>query len=72
MLTTHHNGVEREMTADEITEYEATVAAAQADRATAEATKAAKEAIRTAALAKLGLTDDEIAVLFGADGYRNS
>lgn len=65
MPTTHHNGVEREMTADEIAEYEATVAAAQAEREAAEAAKAAKEAARAAALAKLGLTADEIAALFG-------
>ena len=51
----------REATAEE-------AAAIDAQRAEAEAAKqaaAAKETIRAAALAKLGLTADEIAALFG-------
>lgn len=53
--------VVREATADE-------AAALNAQRAQAEAAEqaaAAKEAARAAALAKLGLTADEIAALFG-------
>jgi len=51
----------REATAEE-------AAVIEAQRAEVEAAKqaaAAKEAMRAAALAKLGLTDDEIAALFG-------
>lgn len=53
--------VVREATAEE-------AAVIEAQRAEVEAAKqaaAAKEAMRAAALAKLGLTDDEIAALFG-------
>ena len=54
---------------DEVREATAEEAAAiDAQRAAAEAAKdaaAAKEATRAAALAKLGLTADEIAALFG-------
>lgn len=65
MLTTHHNGVEREMTEQELAEFQATVAAAQAAAAQAQAEADAKAATRVAVLAKLGLTADEIAALFG-------
>lgn len=57
----HDNGVDRDATAEEIVEIEAreaeAVAAAQA--------AAEKAALRETALAKLGLTADEAAALFG-------
>ena len=51
----------REATAEEAAAIDAQQAAAKA----AEDAAAAKEATRAAALAKLGLTADEIAALFG-------
>lgn len=65
MFNAHHNGSEREMTPKEITEYEITVASAQAEREALEEAKAAKQLARAAALTKLGLTADEVAALFG-------
>lgn len=53
--------VVREATAEEAAAIDAQRAADQ----TAKQAAAAKEATRAAALAKLGLTDDEIAALFG-------
>lgn len=63
-MSTHivnDNGIDREATADEISEIEQR--AIQAAQAKAEAD--AKAATRAAALAKLGLTADEITALFG-------
>jgi hypothetical protein len=58
--------IEREMTAEELTQYEADQAA-EAARLAAEATKAAEEAERLSAklaiYAKLGLTEEEINIL---------
>ena len=51
----------REMTDDEYAKYQAL----QSEVAEREAANAEKAAIRAAALAKLGLTADEIAALFG-------
>jgi len=51
--------IEREMTADELTQWESDQANAQ-ERAAAEATKAADKA---ALLEKLGITDDEAKLL---------
>jgi hypothetical protein len=65
MPITNYNGIEREMTEQEIAEYEATVAEAQAASAQAEADREAKEQARAAVLAKLGLTADEAAALLG-------
>lgn len=59
------NGVDREMTADEIAAYQAAQKPIDDAIMEREAAKTAKEAARAAALAKLGLTDDEIAALFG-------
>lgn len=51
----------REATAEEA----AVIDAQQAEAEAAEAAKVAKETARSAALAKLGLTADEVAALFG-------
>ena len=59
----HINGVEREATKDEIAEIEATRAEAQAEANANKQTEAAKQALKTATLAKLGLTADEVAAL---------
>lgn len=58
--------IEREMTAEELTQYEADIAS-QAAQQEAEAQKAAEEAARLSAklaiYAKLGLTEEEINTL---------
>ena len=59
------NGIHREMTADEIANYEATIKAHEEAKAAAKAEADAKAAIRAAILAKLGLTADEAAALLG-------
>ena len=53
------------LTAEEIAELEAAAAKAEADRVAAEAAAAAKAAERAAILEKLGLTEEEAAVLLG-------
>ena len=68
MPITHNNGIEREMTTDEIAEHDLTLADAmqrrEAAEAAAEAAAAAKQSAR-AKLKLLGLTDAEIAALVG-------
>lgn len=59
------NGTDRDMTAEEAAEYHAWVAQQQADNAANQAADEARAAARASALAKLGLTADEIAALFG-------
>ena len=58
------NGIERDMTPDEIANYEAVIATAEADKAAIQAKAQARASARTK-LAALGLTDDEIAALVG-------
>ena len=59
------NGVDRDMTAEEIATYEANMALIEADqKANAEAEAAALEA-RKAPLRRLGLTEDEIDTVLG-------
>jgi len=53
------------LTADEIAELEAAAAQAEADRLEAEKAAADKAAARAAILEKLGLSDEEAAVLLG-------
>ena len=53
--------IEREMNADELAEFEARLAKAEAEAAEA----AAKEAARQALLDKLGITADEAKLLLG-------
>ena len=59
------NGIDRDMTPEEQTAHETAVASAVAEQIAIDKIAAAKEATRAAALAKLGLTADEIAALFG-------
>lgn len=56
---------EIELTAEEVAELEASAAKAEAERIAAEEEKAAKEAARADILKKLGLTEEEAAVLLG-------
>jgi hypothetical protein len=56
--------IERPLTADEIAANEAAAAQAEADRVAAEAEAATKAEAKSAVLAKLGLTADEVAALF--------
>ena len=53
------------LTAEEIAELEAAAAKAEADRLAAEKAAAEKAAARAEILAKLGLTEEEAAVLLG-------
>ena len=64
-LQINDNGIDRPMTTDEETAHLAWAETAQAEAEAAKQAAAAKEATRAAALAKLGLTADEIAALFG-------
>jgi len=59
------NGVDRDMTADELAEFEALCRDLKAQAQAADA-KAAAVASGRAKLAALGLTDAEIAAFFGA------
>ena len=60
-MKTTNNGVLREMTAQEITEYDATIAEAQKQTDA----QTARQVARQAVLDKLGLTADEAAALLG-------
>lgn len=59
----HINGIEREATKEEIAEIEATRAEAQAEADANKQAEADRQALKTATLAKLGLTADEVAAL---------
>ena len=59
----NENGVDREMTADEIEIYETAIAEAQAQKDAQAQADADRQALKTATLAKLGLTADEVAAL---------
>ena len=59
------NGVDRDMTAQEIAEYQATAETMRAEDEVRQVEVEAKAALRESALAKLGLTADEVAALFG-------
>jgi hypothetical protein len=58
------NGIDRDMTKEEVAEFDATKA--QIAKETKENAKieADRQALKTATLAKLGLTADEVAALF--------
>lgn len=58
------NGIERDMTADEITAFDETLAQTAKDNIALEKTKAEKEKAKQAVIDKLGLTADEVAALF--------
>ena len=57
------NGTDREMTPDEILEYEAWQKVAQKEDKAKEKIIAERQALKEATLAKLGLTADEVAAL---------
>lgn len=59
------NGVDRDMTPEEAAAYMTWSEQHQATVEENELAQAAKAAARTSALAKLGLTADEVAALFG-------
>jgi len=68
-MKTNDNGIDREMTASEIADYQKATADLLADQLAAEqaaADKAAAVASGRSKLAALGLTDDEINALLGA------
>ena len=57
------NGVERDMTKTELADYKAWALVAQAESEARAQADADRAALKTAALAKLGLTADEVAAL---------
>ena len=59
------NGIDRPMTKEEEAAHLAWAEIAQTEAEAVKQAAEAKEAIRVAALAKLGLTADEVAALFG-------
>ena len=65
MPITNYNGITREMTEQEIAEYEATVEANETNKAAQAAAQAAKALQRQKVLDKLGLTQDEAQALLG-------
>jgi hypothetical protein len=59
------NGVDREMTADELATYQANAALIEADQQTAAQAEADALEARKAPLRRLGLTEDEINTVLG-------
>jgi uncharacterized protein YgiM (DUF1202 family) len=59
----NENGVDREMTANEVELYETAIAETQAQKDAQAKAEADKQKLKTATLAKLGLTADEVAAL---------
>ena len=57
------NGTDRDMTAEEIETYNASIKAAQQEEKINADELADRQALKTATLAKLGLTADEVAAL---------
>ena len=57
------NGTDRDMTAEEIETYNASIEAAQQEEKVNADELADRQALKTATLAKLGLTADEVAAL---------
>ena len=64
-LKINDNGIDREMTTHEQTEYEAWSVTAQAETKASADKQTAKNAARQAVLDKLGLTADEAQALLG-------
>ena len=65
MTRTHQNGVDRDMTPNEETQYLHNVALMKAEEEQRNAVAETKNEARNAVLAKLGLTADEIIALLG-------
>ena len=59
----NENGVNREMTTDEIVIYETAIAKAQAQKDAQAQADADRQALKQETLTKLGLTADEVAAL---------
>jgi len=59
----NENGIDREMTADEVSIHETALAETQAQKDAQAKAETEKQALKTATLAKLGLTADEAAAL---------
>lgn len=59
----NENGVDREMTVDEVELYEAAMTENQKQKDAQAQADADRQALKTATLAKLGLTADEVAAL---------
>lgn len=59
----NENGIDREMTADEVAIYETAMAENQAQKDAQAQADADRQALKEATLAKLGLTADEVAAL---------
>jgi hypothetical protein len=59
----NENGIDREMTADEVSIYETALAETQAQKSAQAKAEADKQKLKTATLVKLGLTADEVAAL---------
>lgn len=59
------NGIDRDMTEQENAEYRSAAKVMQSESKARQAAAEAKAALRESALAKLGLTADEISALFG-------
>tara|TARA_R110000868_G_scaffold80427_5_gene228577 strand:+ start:814 stop:1014 length:201 start_codon:yes stop_codon:yes gene_type:complete len=57
------NGIEREMTAEELATYETSTKAIKQDQKIVANELADRQALKEATLAKLGLTADEVAAL---------
>jgi FMN-dependent NADH-azoreductase len=58
------NGIERDMTADEIAAFDETLAQTAKDQSALDKAKADKAKAKQAVIDKLGLTADEVAALF--------
>jgi hypothetical protein len=60
------NGINRDMTANEVATYKASIKAVELDEKIETEAQAARQVAKDAVLAKLGLTADELAALLGA------
>jgi hypothetical protein len=63
MKRTNDNGLNRDMTETELTEYESWVTQVEAEAEAQTQADANRQALKEATLAKLGLTADEVAAL---------
>ena len=64
-LKTNDNGIDREMTTDEETAFEASQKLAQAEAEARADEEAERQIARTALLARLGITESEAKLLLG-------
>lgn len=64
-MRTHDNGIDRDMTSQEIADHQHLMAIYETEKAEKEAAAAQKAAIRKALADKLGVTVEELAAAFG-------